>query len=51
MEKLEFSQIVNAYSFEKERKKRTQGFLVFGLLVSGGHAMYLPKYKCKENVV
>ena len=30
--------------FEKENKS-TQGYLVFGLPVRGGHAIYLPKYK------
>jgi hypothetical protein len=41
---LEVSQLVNAHSFEKENKS-TQGYLVFGLPVRGGHAIYLPKYK------
>ena len=40
---------MNAHSFEKENKS-TQGYLVFGLPVRGGHAIYLPKYKEEENV-
>ena len=47
---MEVLQIVNAHYFEKE-KKRTQGYMVFGLPVSGGHAMYLAKYRCKEKVL
>ena len=35
--------------FNKE-KLPTQGYLVFGLPVRGGHAIYLPKYKEEENV-
>ena len=41
---LEVLQIVNTHSFEKENKS-TQGYLVFGLPVRGGHAIYLLKYK------
>ena len=36
--------IMNAHSFEKENYP-TKGYLVFGLPVRGGHAIYLPKYK------
>ena len=46
---LEVLQIVNTHYFEKE-KKSTQGYLVFGLLVRVGHAIYLPEYKWEENV-
>ena len=35
--------------FKKENKP-TQGYLVFGLPVRGGHAIYLPKYKEEEKV-
>ena len=35
--------------FNKE-KLPTQGYLVFGLPVRGGHVIYLPKYKEEENV-
>ena len=41
---LEVLQKVNAHSFEKENKS-TQGYLVFGLLVRGGHAINLPEKK------
>ena len=34
--------------FNKE-KLPTQGYLVFGLPVRGGHAIFLPKYKEEEN--
>ena len=40
---------MNAHYFEKKNKP-TQGFLVFGLPVRGGHAVYFPKYKQKEKV-
>ena len=32
----------------KKEKLLTQGYLVFGLTVRGGHAIYLPKYKEEE---
>ena len=35
--------------FKKENKP-AQDYLVFGLPVRGGHAIYLPKYKEEEKV-
>ena len=35
--------------FKKENKP-AQDYLVFGLPVRGGHAIYLPKYKEEETV-
>ena len=37
-------------TFKKKKSKSTQGYLVFGLPVRGGHAIYLPKYKWEESV-
>ena len=36
--------------FLLKENKPTQGYLVFGLPVRGGHAIYLPKYNKKEKV-
>ena len=44
---LEVLKMVNAHSFDKKNKS-TQGYLVFGLPVRGGQAIYLPKYKWEE---
>ena len=45
---MEVSQIVNAHTFEKE-KKHTQGYMVFGLPVSGGMLSIFPNTDAKKR--